>query len=390
MLGRTYAFKKSWHRGMARLFDVVAGSLWRVYSRPSHTPPTAPRRILLLRLDHLGDGLLLGPALAALREGLPESELVLLAAPWGRTLYEGTDVVDRVHCAEVPWFARPRQRGGFRTWLSLLRWIRRSHFDAAVDFRGDLRHLLWLALAGIPVRLGYGRTGGGFLCSHPVPYRPVHEVERNLDLVRVLVPGATARALLPVPFDSEDLLQVQRTLRQAGCDPAAAFLVFHVTAGYASKQWEPEAMARTMDLARRSGLGQIVIIGTKAELPAIDQVVSLQNGPVAVLAGHTTMPQLSALLHQASGFIGHDSGPGHLAVASGTPSVLLFSGVNEVSAWGPWGDSGVRVLTTAVPCSPCGLPVCNRDHECMRGITPEDVQSALRDLQISSPRANQD
>jgi len=166
----------------------------------------------------------------------------------------------------------------------------------------------------------------------------------------------------------------------------AAFLVFHVTAGYASKEWEPDAMARTMELARKSGLGQIVVIGTEAERPAIGRVLRHLQSPVRVLAGCTTLPQLSALLHQATGFIGHDSGPGHLAVASGTPSVLLFSGVNDLSAWGPWSDDGVRVLTSAVPCSPCGLAICNRDHECMRGITPEGVLEALRSLQTSGPQ----
>lgn len=388
MQDRPYAFRKRWRRAAVRLFDGLGGVLWWPWHRSNSASSRAPHRLLLLRLDHLGDGLFIGPALAALREGLPESKLVLLSGTWGEALYEGTGVVDEIHSVEVPWFARPRRGGGFRSWLSLLRWIRLSRFDAAVDFRGDLRHLLWFAFAGIPLRLGYGRTGGGFLCTHRVPFRKVHEVERNLDLVRVLHPHAQARPLLPVPFTTEDSLHVERALRQGGCDPAAPFVVFHVTAGYASKQWEPETMARAMDLVHDAGMGQIVVIGTQAERAAIDHILSQTQVPVHPLTGNTTIPQLSALLHQANGFVGHDSGPGHMAVATGLPTVLLFSGVNDLSAWGPWGHESVRVLTAPASCSPCGLSICNRDHECMRGISPEAVVEALQDLGILDPRAS--
>lgn len=390
MPGSPYAFKKPWRRFAARLFDGLGGFLWRLSPRSKTSIPGPPRRVLVVRLDHLGDGLFIGPALAALREGLPESELTLLAGPWGEAFYGGTGLVDTLRSIDVPWFARPRRGGGLRVWLSLLQWIRRSRFDAAVDFRGDLRHLLWFALAGIPVRLGYGRTGGGFLCTHRVAHRLVHEVERNLDLVRALLPDAQPRPLLPVPFDPEDSLQIERALRQIGCDPAAPFLVFHVTAGYASKQWEPEAMARAMDLVHRSGMGPIVVIGTEAERPAIDRVLSHAQAQVHVLAGATTLPQLSALLHRANGFVGHDSGPGHLAVAAGLPAVLLFSGVNDLVAWGPWSNEGVHVLTAPVSCSPCGLAHCNRDHECMRGIAAGDVVHALRELGVPGSRASRD
>jgi ADP-heptose:LPS heptosyltransferase len=373
-----YAFRKRTVRALARGFDAVGGSLWRrAAARPARA--AAPRRILLVRLDHLGDALFLGPALAALREGLPEAELVLLGGPWVEPLYAGTGVVDSIRVAEVPWFARPRRRGGLPTWVELLRWIRSRRFDAAIDFRGDVRHLAWFALAGIPVRLGYGRTGGAFLLTDPVPYRRAHEVERNLDLVRVLVPAAAPGPLRPLPYTAADRDRVDDLLQSVGCSRHRAIVAFHVTTGYPSKRWEPEAMARAIDLVDESGLGRAVVVGTEAERATIDAVVRRTRTSPFVLAGRTRLTELAALLHRARAFVGHDSGPGHLAVAAGVPTVLLYSGVNDLEEWGPWRGT-VRVLTAFAECSPCGLAVCNRQHECMRPIAPEAVVAALREL----------
>ena len=382
-----YAFRKAWMRAAARLFDAVGAGLAGLRQIRPPSASAAPRRVLLLRLDHLGDGLFVGPALAALRAGLPDAELVLLCGPWGPALFGRDAPVNAVEVREVPWFARPRRRGGVRAWLEILRWIRRQRFDAAIDFRGDIRHLAWLALARIPVRLGYARTGGGFWLTHRVPYRDAHEVERNLDLVGALTPQAVAGPLLPVSVDTEARRAADALLAEAGSSADRPAVIFHLTAGYPSKCWEPESLAQAIDLVHESGLGPILVIGTAAEAPVIAAIVARARHAPSVLAGRTTLPQLVALLGRARGFVGHDSGPAHLAVAVGVPCVLLYSGVNALRSWGPWGGR-TQVLHRDVECSPCGLAVCNRNHECMRDIAPQAVVAALRrlvDVRSGSP-----
>jgi heptosyltransferase-2 len=336
------------------------------------------RRVLVIRLDHLGDGIFAGPALRALRHGLPGAEIVLLGGPWASALYAGTGLVDEVRSVQVPWFDRPR-RNGLGDWGALARWVNAWGFDAALDLRGDVRHLVWLALARIPVRLGYPRTGGGFLCTHPVVERDVHEVERNVDLVRVLVRQAEAGPLVPVPWSARDAEAAQSSLRAAGTTPDEPYVVFHVGAGYASKRWEPESMAAALDRIEAQGTGRAVLVGTDADRDAVDAVVRHARRRPALVVGWTTLPQLAALVARARAFVGHDSGPAHIAVAAGVPSVLVYSGVNDPRRWGPWGGK-VHLLHAPVECSPCGLAVCNRQHECMRGFGPDDVAAGVRAL----------
>jgi ADP-heptose:LPS heptosyltransferase len=256
-----------------------------------------------------------------------------------------------------------------------------NDFDVAIDLRGDVRHLAWFALAGVPIRLGYGRTGGGFWLTREPRFRAVHEVERNLDLVRQLVPEAQAGPLVPVPIGGDDIAAAHAVLPEAGCDPQGPYVVCHPGAGYASKRWEPESLARALDRLEGLGLGRTVLVGTASDAEMVQAVLRHTQTAPAVAVGRTALRPLAALLQGARLFLGHDSGPSHLAVAMQTPCVLLYSGVNDPTEWGPW-QGKVRLLHAPVECSPCGLRDCNRQHECMRGFGPDEVVAAARALTV--------
>jgi ADP-heptose:LPS heptosyltransferase len=368
---RDYAFRKRHLRRLAGAVDAVGDRLVR---RRRPAPPTAPAKLLVIRLDHLGDVLFATPALRALREAFPAAHITLLAGPW--TAAVANQHVDAVYEADVPWFARPRRAGGAGTWWSVLRWIRAQRFDTAIDLRGDFRHALWLWAARVPVRIGSGATGGGWLLTHEVTSRAVHEVERNLDMVRVLSPSARSGALVPVTSAPQSAAAV--LLSEVGVGAQQPILLVHAGAGYATKLWEPEKLAACLDALQGSGLAP-VFVGTGADRAATDAVRARTRIPVGDLTGRTSLPELAALCARATAFLGGDSGPAHVAVAAGLPCVLVYSGVNDVARWGPWGGT-VRVLHHPVHCSPCGLAVCAYDHECMRGIPPQAARDALLEL----------
>jgi heptosyltransferase-1 len=233
---------------------------------------------------------------------------------------------------------------------------------------------LWAAR--IPVRIGSGATGGGWLLTHEVASRSAHEVERNLDMVRVLNPSARPGALVPVTPAPQSAAAA--LLSQVGIGAQQPVLLVHAGAGYATKLWEPEALAACLDALQGSALAP-VFVGTDADRTATDSVRARVRIPVADLTGHTSLPALAALCGRATAFLGGDSGPAHVAVAAGLPCVLVYSGVNDLARWGPWGGT-VRVLHHPVHCSPCGLAVCAYDHECMRGIPAQAARDALLEL----------
>lgn len=370
-----YAYRRRSWQLLAQAFDAVGTALVRPGGRrdPVSLPPRG--RVLILRLDHLGDVLFATPALRALRAGLPEAHLTLLVRPEAAPLVRAGDLVDEVRSFPAPWFARPARRVALREWVALCRWMAAADFDAALDLRGDVRHLSCMALARVPVRLGYPRTGGGFWLSHAVPYRATHEVERNVDLVRVLVPAATAGELAAPAIEPAAAAWAEAVLRESGLDARRPLVLVHPGAGYPSKRWEAAALAHTLERCLAPGDLQAVLVGGPDDVPeALARRVAIPS-----LAGRTSLAGLRALLGRAAAYLGHDSGPSHLAVAAGVPSVLLYAGVNELAEWGPWGGV-VRIFHAPVACSPCGLAVCNRAHECMRDLDPAAVAAAVREL----------
>jgi len=163
-------------------------------------------------------------------------------------------------------------------------------------------------------------------------------------------------------------------------------------AGAPVKLWRPEAFAQVGDeLARRHG-ARVVITGTAGERPLAEEIAGRMRQPALVAAGETTLGQLAALLGRCRVVVGVDSGPMHLAVAQGVPTVHLFGPVDP-ALFGPWGDPERHRVVILEPRLPCMF--CNRldyrveelsAHPCVRDISGEAVLAAV-DLVVktSSP-----
>ncbi|MFB9905355.1 glycosyltransferase family 9 protein [Allokutzneria oryzae] len=143
-----------------------------------------------------------------------------------------------------------------------------------------------------------------------------------------------------VPADPDDL-----RLRPPGTPsrfPGA--VVVHPGAAYGSKRWPPERFAQVAaELARRGE--QVVVTGGPSEGRLVDEVVTRAGNGVRA-AGPTTLPQLAALIAEASLVICGDTGTAHLSYAFGTPSVVLF-GPAPAEHWGPPEGAPHVVLTAA-------------------------------------------
>ena len=369
---RTYALRKRRWLWLARGADAIGDRLLR---RPPPPMPAPPRDILFIRLDHLGDVLFATPALRALRDAFPQARLTVLAGPWAAAALQGSDLADHVHVVAVPWFGR--RSGGvaatLAVWWRVLRWMRGRRFDVGLDPRGDVRHLAWMWMARVRIRIGSGATGGGWSLTHEVLPRDVHEVERNLDAVRVMAPAAPAGALVPIRGASAG--DVAALLALLDVPASARIALVHAGAGYATKRWEPAAFAACLERIAAAGIVP-VCVGSESDRAVTDAVLQHHRAGAIDAVGHTSLPLLAALCERAVAFLGHDSGPAHVAVAAGVPVVLVYSGVNDRRRWGPWGGR-TRVFEHAVACSPCGLARCPFAHECMRGIDPAPVAAAV-------------
>ena len=384
MMGE-YVFKRKWLRLLAGILDFFGYCLKTIFNLFSKQQvlksPDEYRKILLIRLDHMGDGLFLLPTLQSARKLFPNAHLTLLAGPWASSFVKPGVWVDEVKIFEAPWFRRPPQFFRWTHFWEINRWIKKQGFEIGIDFRGDLRHLLWMSLCCIPIRAGYGGTGAGFLLTHEKSLNSTHhEVERNLDLLRLFQPGLKAGPFEAPTVYENAKIKIGELLTTNGVQGDMGLAIFQVTAGYPSKEWEPAKFAEVMSKVSENPKLLVGVIGAREDADRIEKILTLVKSPVLNLCGKTNLEELGALFQRASVYVGLDSGPAHLAVAMGTRCVLIYSGVNDLRRWGPWimgKEEKVQILHREVSCSPCTLSVCNRKHECLEPIQPGDVIKAL-------------
>ena len=378
----------------------------------------APPRIVLIRPDHLGDLLFMTPALHALRKAAPDAHIACLVGPWGEAILRDSPDLDQLLTCDFPWFNR-RPRGSLwqpyaALWREAQR-LRAQRFDVAYVMRFDFWWGAALArLAGIPRRIGYALPDVRPFLTEAMSYTPgLHEVEQNLRLVGDPHPQPLSqsweRGGSPqsprLSQDRERGGSPQHALRftvtaadaawAAARLPAAAsqipvpgsrpFIALHPGAGALVKLWSVDGWVRVAsELARQHG-ATIVLTGGAAERDLAQSIASRLSAPHTLLAGETSLSQLAAVFARCRLVLGADSGPLHLAVAVGAPTLHLFGPVDP-ALFGPWGDARRHIVVQARYFDqPCRNRPCNRldyaadelwQHPCMQTITVADVLAA--------------
>lgn len=344
-----------------------------------------PRRILVVRLDTIGDVLLSEPAMAALRARFPGARIDLVAGKSGQSVLTGNPNIDRFITFDAPWHAAWRgqsidRRAAAAATLSVLRRLRREHYDLAIELRGDFRDIVFTTLSGARLTVGNGWRGGGFLLDNDVPVdRDAHRVDFALGIVGAL--GAKRVSDGPRLY----LSAADRAFaRQLLHDVAGPRIVLHLGAGFPSKCLPATTFAAVADGLHRTRNAHFVVIGGPDEQPLCADLAARTSAPLQNLVGHANLRQTAAIIEASDLFIGNDSGPMHLAAAVGTPIVTFF-GPSEPHKYRPYTDRH-ELLEEPLPCRPCDHIHCiHREYLCMTTIPAGAVQLAAQRLLDGTP-----
>jgi ADP-heptose:LPS heptosyltransferase len=351
--------------------------------------PIAPRRILLLRLERIGDLLMVLSAIADVQALAPDTQIDLVVGSWNADLARSIDPVRRVQSLDAAWLAR---EGQGLSLLSLIRAARHWHgarYDLAINFEPDIRSNLLLAASGAAWTAGYRSGGGGALLDVALDYDPrAHTTDNARRLVSTIfgrTPPSQDAPTLIVPSEAHD--NASRLL----VDARGSLIGVHVSGGRAIKQWPPERFA---DVARRlvDTLGAtIVLTGSGDDRTLVDSVKRvLPAENVIDVAGHLDLLTLAGVIERLDLLVTGDTGPMHLAVAVGTPVVAVF-GPSDPARYAPRGPSD-RVVRVDLPCSPCNrirLPPARcvgHTPDCLASISADSVFTAALSVLDESGR----
>ncbi|MEU8174724.1 glycosyltransferase family 9 protein [Microbispora hainanensis] len=320
-------------------------------------------RIAVLRANALGDLLLALPAIEALRRAYPAARITLLGREWhARFLRDRPGPVDEV--VALPPISgvsspadAPGGSAGSAAPEELYEDLRRRRFDLAVQMHGGGRNSNpFIRRLGARVTAGL-RTPDAEPLDRWVPYvHYQHETLRYLEVAGLL--GATATEIEPrVAVVRKDWAELNRTLGKV----PRGLVAIHPGAGDRRRRWPPERFAEVADRLGRP----VVVTGVEEERDVVEKVVAQMHTPARAVVGELSLGGLTALYAACDLLVSNDTGPRHLAAATGTPTVGVYWCGNMIN-WGPLSRGHQRPLISWTS----GCPVCG---------TPADPRLGMRE-----------
>lgn len=353
------------------------------------------RRILVIRLDLLGDVLFTMPAVEGLRARYPVAHISLLTLPYTTALARMNGAVDEVIPLDSNRIRSVRglfDGGAWLEYVRVFRRIRRARYDLCISACGRTASFCAF-LSGARISIGYAGESYSNMLTDPVPGGRYRRRIPDADYVRRLVSYVDADG---TPDHLQ--LEVPENARRAACcllagigiDPSDRLVLIHAgSVNGSAKRWPARNWSRfAIEIQARTG-ARVLLTGAASDEPIARQV--LAHAPDALsLVGKTSIEELAALIQRAEVMVSGDSGPLHMAVALGTPVVAAY-GPTDPAVHGPYHPrAAVRLHRRAdLPCSPCYTMAATAECPlgepiCMRLVTVQSMVASAIDLLTQS------
>ena len=388
-----YTPSERWAVGLADAALSVAA--WPVKALTRRRARALPSRVLLLRLERIGDFLMTLGAIRAVRAQVPDAEIDLVVGSWNAPLAGLLDEVSRVETLDASWLARGGTGAPAAALVQRATEWRRRAYDLAINFEGDIRSHGLMAMAAARRRVGHGHAGGGPLLTDVVAHdrsrhvadNAVALVERAFDLPPGALPGPAANERLwRLPVPDEARRAARAMLGQLSGRLDGPQVAVHAPGGRLVKQWPVERFGEAAAALARDLGGAVVLTGAPGDesvVSDLERMLRARDVTVARVQGTADLVVLAATLEQSRVLLTGDTGPMHLAAAVGTPVVAVF-GPSMPWRYGPL-VSAHRVVRVDLPCSPCNR--IRRPPERCQGRIPECLMAVEASEVVEAGRA---
>ena len=331
------------------------------------------KKILFIRIDRIGDIILSTPALKAIKQAFPHSELTVLASPSNSPLVFNNPNIDHIVVYD--------RHGSLIDRIRAIRKLRESDFDLAIDPYADyeLETALIAFLSGAGRRIGYASYGREVFFNLPAPEirSNGHFIDLTLDVLKpvgIVTKDKTPEILLT--DDEKKWAGDWLNKNGLGSNPVIGI---HPGAYYETQRWPPERFAELIELLQKDKKLVPIIFGGPDDEYLVNRICSILHGEVTIYIAHD-LRKSAALISCCHVFVCNNSGPLHMSVAIGTPTIS-FMGPTIKERWMPVGDIHTILRIDDLPCIGCNKGYCKiKTHDCMRLITSSMVMGAVENL----------
>jgi ADP-heptose:LPS heptosyltransferase len=328
-------------------------------------PPETVRRLLIWHQGALGDLLLAGPGLAAIRRHYPQARITALGHPERWRLLAKNLHLEAIWDSSAALWSDLFSTAGLAPEL-----VRRlAPFELALIFSPRPQpHLeARLILAGIPA----------------VAWIPAFPADNHGRMpVAILQAQHCARLGLRVSGHPWRLASDQGDA-EAATEPTGEGPCLAVApgSGHASKNWPLSHYYEVTRTLAWEYHFQVIWLAGPAEQAMLPYLQALAAAQGQMVLAQQPLARVAAILGQCQLYLGNDSGLTHLAAAAGTRRVLALFGPTDPEIWAPPGEQ-VRVLSGSCPQAPCsrGREIACSQPRCLNDLTPEAVLAVVAEM----------
>ncbi len=321
-------------------------------------------KIGLMRFSSLGDVILTAGIIRELKRLLGNAEVTMITSSRYTDIFRFNPHLDRITVLEGK---------GLRNLSKLIRRIRHERFDILVDLHLNPRSILISSASKSRKKLRYSKS------RWPRSMMVFRKDRRDCGHVvnRYFKPFEKSglRLMNPKPevwIDDETKKSVQSIIDHA----QTPLVAVSPGAKRPTKRWLAEEYGELCRLLVTTEKVGVVLVGDADDTEVAREIRNIARENVIDLTGKTSLLQLAAVLERSSVLVTNDSGPMHMAAATGTPVVAIFGPTVPEFGFSPLGERD-RVIEKQLPCRPCSLhgsEQCSQNgFKCMRDVTAEEV-----------------
>ncbi len=278
--------------------------------------PNDIEQIAVICPTWIGDVVMATPVFRALREHRSQAQITGIIHPGHDELLRGTPWFDELVVVKSKGIAGPLRVGGA---------LGRRKIQAVLLLPNSFRSALAARLGRVQIRLGYCRDGRSFLLSHAVPLEQATEPTPAVHYYAAM--GCAALGIESVDEHLE--LVVTEEQHEAAnrilTDVSGPFVILNPGASKSIKRWPAEHFAAVADALTQSRNMTVLVNGSISESGVAAEIIDkTQTQIVNLIERGVTLGALKAIIQRASLVITNDTGPRHIALALGRPTVTLF------------------------------------------------------------------
>jgi len=377
-------YKNKKTRYLVLLINFV-GAIFFFWIRKKKIDSDLIRKILIVKLDRIGDTFLATPTVEATRRQFPSAKIIFLAAPWNKEVLENNPNIDELVIFEK---ALNVHRAGFFSIINhlkkakqLAKVIKEISPDIVIDLEGHPLNVLAMFKARVPIRVGFGDKVLSFLLTNKTKKdKSIHQSDIYFRIAKILG-YKSERPEEKIFIGGKEKEEINKFMEN---NNLKNFIVIHLGAGRNYRQWPLNNFIDLANLIMKNYPElKLIIIGGNEDRKLAEQFINgIQNKDrVISVIGKLNIPETYQLLSFAKLFIGSESAPMHLAGAQNIPTIAFMSQWSGIERWKPLGEKVYVFKSKNIHKCPgikCKLIPCPN----MAAISVSEVYNFIKDKEL--------